>query len=604
MKTITTIQTKIETKLMLPVLLSALVGCASNHDLKVDQSNAKNTTVITKPEVRIEKDEVHIDLQENSLPVQQAVSYDLSQSVVAPQRLYKRKHLANKTSESSRGQALSHLSHFAPVDSVPVYYQDTDREHYASIEQSAIKQVALHPVSTFSVDVDTGSYTNIRRMLSQGSLPPVDAVRIEEMINYFDYGYQAPIFLENDLEKNDPFSIHTELALSPWSEDHALLRIGLKGYEPAPRDRPSSNLVFLLDVSGSMNSPDKLPLLKKSLVLLSKQLKSDDKVSIVVYAGASGIVLEPTDGNQTLEIEQALEKLSAGGSTNGQAGIQLAYKLAKKNYNPSGINRVILATDGDFNVGTSNVDALKELIERKREEGISLTTLGFGTGNYNDHLMEQLADVGNGNYAYIDSLNEARKVLVEELSATLMTIAKDVKIQVEFNPDLVKEYRLLGYENRALAREDFNNDNVDAGEVGAGHTVTALYEIVLQGSNSKRVDPLRYQRHASPEINLTDKVSGELAYIKFRYKNLNSTKSKLISRPIVTPKQLVSFENASEDFRFSATVAQFGESLRRSKYVTELDYESIINHALNSKGSDPFGYRSEFIQLVRLASNL
>jgi Ca-activated chloride channel family protein len=420
------------------------------------------------------------------------------------------------------------------------------------------------------------------------------------MINYFDYAYEAPDINEA------PFSIQTELAMSPWSKDHALLRVGLKGYEPIQEQRPASNLVFLLDVSGSMNSPDKLPLLKKSLLLLSKQLKANDKVSIVVYAGASGVVLEPTEGNQTLKIEQALENLSAGGSTNGQAGIQLAYQLAHKSYDPSGINRIILATDGDFNVGTSDLDSLKKLIEQKREEGISLSVLGFGTGNYNDQLMEQLADVGNGNYAYIDGLNEARKVLVEELPSTLMTIAKDVKIQVEFNPDMVKEYRLLGYENRGLAREDFNNDKVDAGEIGAGHTVTALYELVLKSSEGQRVDPLRYQDESktNAKTKLTDQATNELAFIKFRYKALNETKSKLIARPIIMPQQIIAFEYATEDFRFSATVAEFGEVLRQSKYVSVLDYNTMIEHALNAKGSDPFGYRSEFIQLLRLASNL
>jgi Ca-activated chloride channel family protein len=586
-----------DSKLFLPVLISTLVGCVSDHDVKIDQ-NAGKTPSSASQTLIIQEQELRDDLEE-SLAGQ--VAHDqASIRTVATEQLSKQKNTYKRSLEKSYIQTPMPSQLFDPKDMPPSFYQDNDREQYASMTQSAIKQVSSDPVSTFSIDVDTGSYTNIRRMLNHGSLPPVDAVRIEEMINYFDYAYEAPDINEA------PFSIQTELAMSPWSKDHALLRVGLKGYEPIQEQRPASNLVFLLDVSGSMNSPDKLPLLKKSLLLLSKQLKASDKVAIVVYAGASGVVLEPTEGNQTLKIEQALENLSAGGSTNGQAGIQMAYQLAKKSYDPSGINRVILATDGDFNVGTSDLDSLKKLIEQKREEGISLTTLGFGTGNYNDELMEQLANVGNGNYAYIDDLNEARKVLVEELSSTLMTIAKDVKIQVEFNPALVKEYRLLGYENRALAREDFNNDKVDAGEIGAGHTVTALYELVLQGSDGQRVDPLRYQDEPKTNVKtkLIDQAANELAFIKFRYKALNETKSKLIARPIILPTQITAFEQASEDFRFSATVAEFGEVLRQSKYVSGLDYASMIEHALNAKGSDPFGYRSEFIQLLRLASNL
>jgi len=592
----------LEKKILLAVMLSVLVACVSNHDMKENQEMSSNVSIKGQSEEIVEneiKKESHHELLNAAVLGETTADFDASVQIASvPESLSSRKIKTARMNIIGGMPSPMSIRQIAVTDRVINYYQDHEREKYASIDQSSVKQAAINPVSTFSIDVDTGSYTNIRRMLTQGALPPKNAVRIEEMINYFDYGYDAPN------EKSAPFSIHTELALSPWSKDHALLRIGLKGYEPAKQDRPASNLVFLLDVSGSMNSPDKLPLLKKSLILLSKQLDSSDKVAIVVYAGASGVVLEPTDGNQTFEIEQALENLSAGGSTNGQAGIQLAYQLAKKCYDSAGINRVILATDGDFNVGTRDVDALKELIERKKEEGISLTTLGFGTGNYNDHLMEQLADVGNGNYAYIDTFKEARKVLVEELTATLMTIAKDVKIQVEFNPRIVKEYRLIGYENRALAREDFNNDKVDAGEVGAGHTVTALYEIVLQDSKGKRIAPLRYQNERSSEANNNDKISNELAFIKFRYKGLNSSKSKLISRAINRTKRIASFEKASEDFRFSATVAHFGESLRDSKYVANMDYETMIQHALNSKGSDPFGYRSEFVQMIRLASNL
>ncbi len=585
----------IERKIYLSAVILSLVACAADQEANLDRDLEHLSSSAPKAQIAQEKHGILLD--ERQASVAEPVVYDqisITHSALEPQK--KAKHLTKQSSELASLPSPRASSPVAYSDMSSQFYQHKNREQYASLTQSAIKQVATEPVSTFSVDVDTGSYTNIRRMLNQGALPPTDAVRIEEMINYFDYAYEVP----KDTET--PFSIQTELALSPWSNDHALLRVGLKGYVPHYEQRPDSNLVFLLDVSGSMNSPDKLPLLKKSLLMLSKQLTSSDKVSIVVYAGASGVVLEPTAGNQTLKIEQALESLSAGGSTNGQAGIQLAYHLAKQSYVPSGINRVILATDGDFNVGTRDVSALKKLIAEKREAGISLTTLGFGSGNYNDELMEQLADVGNGNYAYIDGLNEARKVLVEELESTLMTIAKDVKIQVEFNPDLVKEYRLLGYENRALAREDFNNDKVDAGEIGAGHTVTALYEIVLQNSDGHRIDPLRYQDKTP--LPSKDQITNELAFIKFRYKDLNETKSKLISQPILMPKHMGAFSQASEDFRFSATVAQFGEVLRQSKYVSGVDYKTLIAHASEAKGSDPFGYRSEFIQLLRLASNL
>lgn len=583
-----------ESRLFLPILISSLVGCASDHDVKKDHSHPSRILPVQEQTF---KQDVSVDDVEESLLGRN--EYDQRSKTIAVELASQQKSMLSQSFERTYLQAPKLSKKIvAPTELLPSYYQDIDREQYASLAQSAVKQVSTEPVSTFSIDVDTGSYTNIRRMLNHGSLPPIDAVRIEEMINYFDYAYTSPD------AGDQPFSIQTELAISPWSKDHALLRVGLKGYEPMAKKRPVSNLVFLLDVSGSMNAPDKLPLLKKSLLLLSKQLNSSDKVSIVVYAGASGVVLEPTAGNQTLEIEKALENLSAGGSTNGQAGIQLAYQLAKKSYDPAGINRVILATDGDFNVGTSDVDSLKKLIEKKREEGIFLTALGFGTGNYNDELMEQLANVGNGNYAYIDGLNEARKVLVEELSSTLMTIAKDVKIQVEFNPEIVKEYRLLGYENRALAREDFNNDKVDAGEIGAGHTVTALYELVLQGSDGSRFDPLRYQEETDLQTKQKKQATNELAYIKFRYKGVNETKSQLISQAINMPKHVIAFEQASEDFRFAATVAEFGEVLRQSKYVSGRDYNGMIEHALNARGTDLFGYRSEFVQLLRLASKL
>lgn len=578
--------------------ITVVQGCASSNNPSSNNSSAGKPSTV-HAEQRIKDEILKCEILKSEILNEEVLQKEVL--VAGLEVEAKRKHFASKAQHPVYAQSQLASSPSISTDHQPQYYQETGRENYAAISQSAVKQVSSDPVSTFSIDVDTGSYTNVRRMLNQGYLPPVDAVRVEEMINYFDYAYQVPN------SQSEPFSINTELAQSPWSSDHVLLQVALKGYELIEEERPAANLVFLLDVSGSMNSPQKLPLLKKSLILLSKQLNSQDKVSIVVYAGASGVVLEPTSGNQTLEIEQALEKLTAGGSTNGQSGIQLAYQLAKKEYVAGGINRVILATDGDFNVGTRNVESLKKLIGQKRKQGIALTTLGFGTGNYNDELMEQLADVGNGNYAYIDNLNEARKVLVEELSSTLLTIAQDVKIQIEFNPEIVKEYRLLGYENRALKREDFNNDRVDAGDIGAGHAVTALYELVLQTNTTGRIDPLRYPQTANKEKTIahhSDSVSAELAFIKFRFKELNATKSQFIARPIHNPEQVNAFDKASIDFRFAATVAEFGEVLRQSKYIETVDYNSMIKHALQSKGSDPFGYRSEFIQLLRLASNL
>ncbi|OQX47622.1 MAG: hypothetical protein B0D85_00975, partial [Candidatus Sedimenticola endophacoides] len=393
------------------------------------------------------------------------------------------------SSRSAKSERQGHAGLAAPVLSMhhqPSGAEWINRERYAHFNDNSLKIAAETPVSTFSIDVDTGSYANLRRILNEGRLPPADAVRTEELLNYFSYDDQAPA------QRERPFLTTTEIAPTPWNPHTHLLRIGIKAWEIDTRELPPANLVFLLDVSGSMDSPDKLPLLKRAMSLLSKHLDGDDRISVVVYAGASGVVLEPTPGDQRSKIEQALEQLRAGGSTNGASGIRLAYQLARQAFIEGGINRVLLATDGDFNVGTVNHQALIDLVERQRGAGIALTTLGFGGGNYNDQLMEQLADHGNGNHAYIDSLLEAQKVLIDEMGATLHTLAGDVKIQIEFNPAQVAEYRLIGYENRALRREDFNNDEVDAGEIGAGHSVTALYEIALSGGAGRRTDPLRY----------------------------------------------------------------------------------------------------------------
>jgi Ca-activated chloride channel family protein len=486
--------------------------------------------------------------------------------------------------------AVGRVPHNIRHASEPLY-----RENYQQLESQRVTRVSNQPVSTFSIDVDTGAYSNMRRWLNQGRMPPHDAVRVEEFINYFSYDYPLPQNHET------PFQISTEIAPTPWNANTRLLRIGIQGYQVPKAQLPASNLVFLIDVSGSMNSADKLPLLQQALTMLVGQLDGRDTISMVVYAGASGVVLQPTKGNCKAEILAALQQLRAGGSTNGAAGIRLAYQLAQQGFIENGVNRVILATDGDFNVGLASTEELIDLIQRKRQAGIALTTLGFGSGNYNDHLLEQLADEGNGNYAYIDRLHEAKKVLVEEMSATLMTIAKDVKIQIEFNPARVSEYRLIGYENRMLNEEDFSNDKVDAGEIGAGHRVTALYEISLTGENGQRLPPRRYQDDsAGSEVN-RNPFNNELAHLRIRYKLPDESVSKLIQSPVMD-----SGINAhgSDNFNFAAAVAAFGQKLRGGTYLEDFSYEDIEKLARQSRADDEFGYRSEFMQLVGLAGTL
>ena len=485
--------------------------------------------------------------------------------------------------------AISYINRYSaasPLHHIRAPGEPVNRENYAHFDDNGIRLTAESPVSTFSIDVDTGSYSNVRRLLNNGQLPQQDAVRVEELVNYFTYDYPVPASRET------PFALTTEIAPTPWNADTHLLHIGIKGYDSPRQSLPASNLVFLVDVSGSMKSADKLGLLKTALKLLSKQMRTEDRVAIVVYAGASGVALEPVAGNETAKINQALDNLSAGGSTNGAAGIRTAYQLAEQSFIKDGINRVILATDGDFNVGTVDFEALQDLVEQKRRSGISLTTLGFGTGNYNDHLMEQLADAGNGNYAYIDTLNEAQKVLVDEMSSTLHTIAGDVKIQVEFNPAVVAEYRLIGYENRALNREDFNNDKVDAGEIGAGHTVTALYEISLV--------PLRYV----PAPNVDTRHQDEIALLRLRYKQPSSSTSKLIEHPLLVSNINSTLQQTSDRFRFAASVAGFGQLLRGGRYTADYDYDDVLELARNARGKDAFGYRGEFLSLVNLAKSL
>ncbi|WDE01609.1 vWA domain-containing protein [Thalassomonas actiniarum] len=481
----------------------------------------------------------------------------------------------------------------------PGFPGDVDRENYAKVDENGVFRVDETPVSTFSIDVDTGSYSNMRRMINQGRLPPGDAIRVEELINYFSYLYPVPG------TNTQPFSVTTEMAPAPWNEKRQLLRIGLKGYELDKAQIKAANLVFLLDVSGSMNQVNKLPLLVKSLKMLTRQLNENDRISIVVYAGASGVVLENAKGNETAKIAMALDKLQAGGSTHGSAGIEQAYQLAQQYFIDGGVNRVILATDGDFNVGTVNIETLKDLIARKREAGIGLTTLGFGAGNYNDMLMEQLADVGNGNYAYIDTLNEARKVLVDEISSTLQTIAKDVKIQLEFNPEFVAEYRLIGYENRLLKREDFNNDKIDAGEIGAGHTVTALYELTMVGSEALRIDDLRYRKIKAADAKASVPGSGdEVAYLRLRYKAPQGGSSKLLEHAITFKSAAKDLSQASDDFRFAGAVAAFGQLLKGGHFTENYGYNEVISLVNGAKGPDNFGYRGEFLQLVRTTQAL
>ncbi|WP_370088978.1 von Willebrand factor type A domain-containing protein [Ekhidna sp.] len=476
----------------------------------------------------------------------------------------------------------------------PAYYdqgQYHNTEEYSTIHENGFKKVLDNALSTFSIDVDAASYSNMRRFINNGQLPPKDAVRIEEMINYFNYDYENPT-------GKDPFSINTELARAPWNEKHLIAQIGLQGKKIELDNLPASNIVFLLDVSGSMSAPNKLPLLKSAFKLLVNELRPQDKVSIVVYAGAAGVVLEPTDGNDKKKIMEALDQLQAGGSTAGGAGIKLAYKLAKEQYVEGGNNRVVLATDGDFNVGASSTAEMERLIEEKRDEGVFLTVLGFGMGNYKDSKMETLADKGNGNYAYIDNMKEAKKVLVNEFGGTMFTIAKDVKIQVEFNPAVVQAYRLIGYENRLLNDEDFNDDKKDAGELGSGHTVTALYEIIPVGVESefvKDIDPLKYQSNDQKVTSSSD----ELLTVKFRYKEPDGSKSKLITKVVENE-----IRKSGDNLDWSMAVAGFGMLLRDSEYKGDLAYEDVLRLAKSSKGKDEFGYRAEFIELIDLAKSM
>ena len=490
----------------------------------------------------------------------------------------------------AQGAMLKRMAMPAPMamhDAVAMEYRAEPREQYQNLPDNPVHSVAETPVSTFSVDVDTGSYANVRRFLNQGQLPPEGAVRLEEMVNYFPYDYPLP-------SDGSPFGVTTEVAATPWNPNTRLLRVGIKASERAVAELAPANLVFLVDVSGSMDRREGLPLVKSTLKLLVDQLRDQDRVSLVVYAGESRVVLKPTSGRDKAKIRNAIEQLTAGGSTAGASGIELAYQMAREGFIDQGINRILLATDGDFNVGISDFDSLKQMAVDQRKSGVSLTTLGFGVDNYNEHLMEQLADAGDGNYAYIDNLREARKVLVKQLSSTLAVVARDVKLQVEFNPAQVSEYRLLGYENRALKREDFSNDKVDAGEIGAGHTVTALYEIVPKGSKGW-LEPLRYTQAKAGEGNAT-----ELAMLRVRYKPAAGGSSRLIEHPIKSAQH-----TPSDDLRFSAAVAAFAQQLKGDgRYTGSMSLKDTAALARSARGDDPYGLRNEFVQLVELAQSL
>ncbi len=478
-----------------------------------------------------------------------------------------------------------------------LFAQPADREQYEPFVTNPVHLTEEQPVATFSADVDTAAYANIRRMLRAGHMPPADAVRVEEMVNYFDYDYPVPDTLDQ------PFQITTAVLPSPWNADSKLLHIGIKGHGLSAEQRPKANLVFLVDVSGSMHAPNKLPLVKKSLRILVKSLRPDDMVSLVTYAGGTKVVLEPTAADRRHKIIRAIEDLQAGGGTAGGAGLQLAYDMAEENFADTSVNRIILATDGDFNLGIADPKALGRFVAAKRKSGIYLSAIGFGSGNLNDRLMQKIAQMGNGNAAYVDTLLEARKVMDDELNRNLYPIADDVKFQVEFNPARVAEYRLVGFETRMLRRQDFKNDRIDAGEIGSGHTVTAIFEITPAESTARRLEPLRYQANRSDDAKPAP--SGEYAYVKVRYKKPGESKSRLLQHAVTRQHEHQTIAAATKDVRFSLAVAGFGQMLRDETQVDErFGYQSVLNLARNARGDDPFGYRGEFVQLVRLAQSM
>jgi len=503
---------------------------------------------------------------------------------------------ANRSMQPSMAEQRVAVPGFAPPTD-QVAQPEPNTERLTEFNTNPVKSALETPVSTFSIDVDTASYAFVRRSLKEGMLPQADTVRVEEMVNYFPYAWKGPDSAAT------PFNADVSMMPTPWNANTKLMHIAIKGYEVPQAARPKANLVFLIDVSGSMESPDKLPLLKSSFRLLVNQMSADDTISIVTYAGDAGTVLEPTKASEKAKILAAIDNLQPGGSTAGEAGIREAYRLAEQSFVKGGVNRVMLATDGDFNVGQTDDDDLKRLIEQKRQTGVFLSVLGFGRGNLNDRMMQEIAQNGNGQAAYIDTLAEAEKALVQEAGSTLFPIAKDVKIQVEFNPEKIAEYRLIGYETRALNREDFNDDKKDAGEIGSGHSVTAIYEVTPKGSPAQQIDDLRYGQAK------TDNAAGianadEYAFVKIRYKLPEEDVSKLITAPVTSANEIASFAGASEDQRFSVAVAAFGQKLRGTSQVSGMSYDAVADIASAARGADPFGYRGEFLSLVRLAAGL
>ncbi|WFP73573.1 VWA domain-containing protein [Mesorhizobium sp. WSM4906] len=484
----------------------------------------------------------------------------------------------------------------SPMPADQMQPQEENRDRIETFKTNPVHATAQDPVSTFSIDVDTASYSFVRRSLKEGILPDPDTVRVEEMINYFPYDWKGPD------SASTPFNSTVTVMPTPWNQRTKLMHVAIKGFDVKPAEQPKANLVFLIDVSGSMDEPDKLPLLKSAFRLLVSKLKPDDTVSIVTYAGNAGTVLMPTKAVEKQKVLAAIDNLEPGGSTAGEAGIKEAYKLAQQSFVKDGVNRVMLATDGDFNVGQTDDDDLEQLIEKERKTGVFLSVFGFGRGNLNDQMMQTIAQNGNGTAAYIDTLAEAEKALVEDASSTLFTIAKDVKIQVEFNPAKVSEYRLVGYETRALKREDFNNDRVDAGDIGSSHSVTAIYEITPKGSGAEQVDPLRYGEAKVDNGGVAN--ADEYAFVKIRYKLPNEDVSKLITTPVTAANEVSSFDQAGSDQRFSVAVAAFGQKLRDEDQTANFGYDRILEIANAARGADPFGYRAEFLSLVRLASSL
>jgi Ca-activated chloride channel family protein len=581
---------------------SSKVSVVSNSDGGYSISIPEKTSVLVFTMIGYETKQIKIEGKTIVNVTMKTATANLNEVVVVGYGAQRKKDVRisqNELHSHASPSVATSLQGRAPgiqTSGYPGHYNKTDfnTEAYDNINENGFKKTLDDPLSTFSIDVDAASYSNVRRFLNEGKLPPAGAVRVEEMINYFRYNYDLP-------NGKDPFSVNTEIAACPWNQKHQLALIGLQGKKMPVENLPSSNFVFLIDVSGSMFDEKKLPLVKASLKLLVDQLREQDRVAIVVYAGAAGLVLPSTDGGNKIKIKDAIEQLNAGGSTAGGQGIKLAYKVAKENFAKEGNNRVILCTDGDFNIGASSDDEMERLIEEERKSGVFLTVLGYGMGNYKDSKMQKLADKGNGNHAYIDGLNEAKKVLVNEFSGTMFAIAKDVKLQIEFNSAKVAGYRLIGYENRILNKEDFNNDKKDAGELGSGHTVTALYEIVPAGVETeflKEVDDLKYQK--SKKTKTQD--GSEIMNIKLRYKDAGGEISKLIEHPVVN-KQLA-IENTSDNFRFAAAVAEFGMLLRNSEFKQSSSYKSVLALAANAKGKDEEGYRKEFIKLVKKASVL